>query len=36
MYVEHPEFRKFYEDRAGGLAEFMRAAIEVYCERNLT
>lgn len=36
MYVEHPEFRQYYEDRAEGLAEFMRAAIEVYCERNLT
>ncbi len=36
MYVEHPEFRKFYEDHAEGLAGFMRAAIEVYCERNLS
>jgi DNA-binding transcriptional MerR regulator len=36
MYVEHPEFRKFYEDRAEGLAEFMLAAIEVYCERSLS
>jgi DNA-binding transcriptional MerR regulator len=34
MYVEHPEFRAFYEQRAEGLAEFMRAAIEAYCERN--
>ena len=36
MYVEHPEFRAFYEQRAEGLAEFMRAAIEVYCDRSLT
>ncbi|MEJ2011512.1 MAG: MerR family transcriptional regulator [Anaerolineales bacterium] len=36
MYVEHPEFRAFYESRAEGLAEFMRAAIELYCERTLT
>ena len=36
MYVEHPEFRKFYEDRAEGLAEFMQAAIEVYCESHLS
>jgi len=35
-YVEHPEFRKFYEDHAEGLTEFMRAAIVVYCERSLS
>jgi DNA-binding transcriptional MerR regulator len=36
MYVEHPEFRAYYEQRAEGLAEFMRAAIEIYCDRSLT
>jgi hypothetical protein len=29
-YVEHPEFRAFYERVRPGLAEFMAAAMEVY------
>ncbi|HLF28609.1 MAG TPA: MerR family transcriptional regulator [Anaerolineae bacterium] len=34
-YVEHPEFRAFYEKVRPGLAEFMRAAMEVYCDQTL-
>jgi DNA-binding transcriptional MerR regulator len=36
MYVDHPEFRDYYEARAEGLAEFMRASIEVYCQQKLS
>lgn len=35
LYVEHDEFRAFYEGFRAGLAEFMQAAIEVYCEQTL-
>lgn len=31
-YVEHPEFRAFYEKVAPGLADFLCRAIERYCE----
>jgi len=35
MYVEHPEFRAFYEKRRAGLAEFMAKAMHEYAERVL-
>jgi len=35
LYVEHPEFRAFYEKRRAGLADFMAAAMNVYAERVL-
>ncbi len=35
LYVEHPEFRAYYEAYAPGLADFMQAAMEVYCDRTL-
>lgn len=31
-YVDHPEFRAFYEKYAPGLAEFLHRAIVRYCE----
>ena len=30
-YVEHPGFRAFFDKMHPRLAEYMRAAIEVYC-----
>jgi len=36
LYVEHPEFRAHYEQYRPGLAEFMKASMEVYCDRILT
>ena len=35
LYVEHPEFRAFYESLAPGLAGFMQAAMNVYCDQAL-
>ena len=35
MYAEHPEFQAFYEKVKPGLADFMRAAIEAYCDTKL-
>jgi DNA-binding transcriptional MerR regulator len=35
LYVEHPEFRAFYEALAPGLADFMQAAMNAYCDRTL-
>ncbi|HEX9796505.1 MAG TPA: MerR family transcriptional regulator [Anaerolineales bacterium] len=35
MYAEHAEFRAFYEKVKPGLADFMRAAIEVYSDTEL-
>jgi hypothetical protein len=33
MYVEHPEFRAFYEKVQPGLAEYLSAAMLIYaCE----
>lgn len=32
-YVEQDEFRAYYEKYAPGLADFLRRAIEEYCER---
>jgi MerR family transcriptional regulator, thiopeptide resistance regulator len=32
-YVDHPEFRAYYERYAPGLADFLRRAIESYCDR---
>jgi hypothetical protein len=34
-YVEHPEFRAFYEKRGAGLADFMSAAMSYYAEHVL-
>lgn len=34
-YSDHPEFRAFYEKVRPGLADFMRAAMEYYCEHSL-
>ena len=34
-YVEHPEFRAFYEKARPGLAEFMSAAMNVYADQVL-
>jgi len=34
-YVEHPEFRAFYEKARPGLAEFMAAAMNVYADQVL-
>jgi DNA-binding transcriptional MerR regulator len=31
-YVEHPEFRAFYDKAAPGLAEYLRRAIDRFCE----
>ncbi|MEZ5116194.1 MAG: TipAS antibiotic-recognition domain-containing protein [Candidatus Nanopelagicales bacterium] len=36
LYVDHPEFRAHYEDRAPGLAEFYRDAMTDYALRTLT
>jgi len=36
MYLDHPEFRAYYEERAEGLAEFMRASIEGHCQQKLS
>ncbi len=35
MYVEHPEFRAFYEKARPGLAGFMSAAMDVYANQVL-
>ncbi len=35
MYVEHPEFRAFYEKYRPGLAEFMQAAMAHYADTAL-
>ncbi len=35
LYVEDPEFRAFFERYAPGLADFMQAAMAVYCERTV-
>jgi DNA-binding transcriptional MerR regulator len=35
LYVEHPEFRAFYEAYAPNLADFMQAAMVVYADRTL-
>ena len=35
MYTDHPEFRAFYERYRPGLADFMRLAMEYYCEHSL-
>lgn len=35
LYVEHDEFRAFYENYAPGLAAFMQAAMNYYAEHNL-
>ncbi|HSN75740.1 MAG TPA: MerR family transcriptional regulator [Anaerolineae bacterium] len=36
MYVEHPEFRAFYEKYRPGLADFMQAAMAHYADTALT
>ena len=35
LYVEHPEFRAFYEKYRPGLADFMQAAMTYYCDHSL-
>ncbi|NIV38683.1 MAG: MerR family DNA-binding protein, partial [Anaerolineae bacterium] len=35
LYVEHPEFRAFYEKVRPGLAEFLSAAMVVYADQVL-
>ena len=35
LYVEHPEFRAFYERYAVGLPEFMQRAMDIYADRIL-
>jgi len=35
LYTDHPEFRATYERYAPNLADFMRAAMEVYADHNL-
>ena len=35
LYVEHPEFRAFYEKVRPGLAEFLSAAMKVYADEVL-
>ncbi len=35
LYVEHPEFEAFYERVKPGLAAFMKAAMDYYCEHTL-
>lgn len=32
LYVEHPEFRAFYDKAAPGLADYLRRAIDRFCE----
>ena len=36
LYVQHPEFRAFYEKRHAGLADFMAAAMAYYAEHTLS
>jgi hypothetical protein len=36
MYVEHPEFRAFYDRFAEGLADFMHEAMLVFALNELT
>jgi hypothetical protein len=36
LYTDNPEFRANYDKYRPGLADFMRAAMEVYAVRNLT
>ena len=33
-YVDDPRFKKYYDDIAVGSAEFLRNAIQIYCEQN--
>jgi DNA-binding transcriptional MerR regulator len=35
MYVEHPEFRAYYEKYGPNLADFMQAAMLYFCEHTL-
>ena len=35
LYVEHPEFRAFYDKHQPGLADFMSAAMEYYADHVL-
>jgi DNA-binding transcriptional MerR regulator len=35
MYVEHPEFRAFYEQYAPGLADYMKRAMEFFADTQL-
>jgi len=31
-YVEDPRFKKYYDDIAEGCAEFLRDALQIYCQ----
>ena len=33
-YVDDPRFKKYYDDLAVGCAEFLRDAIQIYCEQR--
>ncbi|MFY0546441.1 MerR family transcriptional regulator [Brevibacillus sp. H7] len=35
LYVDHPDFRKFYEKYHPQLAEYLRDAIKIYADQNL-
>lgn len=35
MYVEDERFRSYYENYSEGLAEFIRTAVQVYCENGM-
>jgi DNA-binding transcriptional MerR regulator len=35
MYTENPEFRAFYDQYRPGLADFMRKAMEYFCDHEL-
>jgi len=35
LYVDHPDFRKFYEQYHPNFPEYLRDAMRVYAERNL-
>jgi DNA-binding transcriptional MerR regulator len=35
MYVDHPEFRAFYEQYAPGLADYMKRAMEFFADTQL-
>ena len=36
LYVDHPEFRAYYEKYAKGLPEFMQRAMAIYADRSLS
>jgi DNA-binding transcriptional MerR regulator len=36
MYVDHPEFKAFYDKYADGLASFLKAGMDIYAEIKLS